>query len=394
VLVTVSDVPKRRAADRCPGVMRPHAAQDGLLVRVRLIGGRISPDGLTAIARAVQAGNGIVELTGRANVQVRGMAAEDLEPLAARFLEAALLRTPTHDRARNVVADPLAGRRAGALAGASAIDAVLDGLDDGICSDPALAQLPGRFLFCVDDGSGATAGVDADVRVVAGAGGAWAVVVGDRALATGDGSDAVAVALDVARAFLACLGDARAWRIVELPGGAARVLAELGPTDGVPRCATAGAAPIVGTLPQRDGRVAVGALAPLGRIPRGALDLLAGIASTAEVRVSHRRSVAVLDVDTGDAPALARTLAAAGLIVHPGSGWEGLTACAGAGACASALADVRAGAGARATERASAGPHPREHWSACPRRCGQTADVARAVSALPGGAWDITELTR
>jgi sulfite reductase beta subunit-like hemoprotein len=134
----------------------------------------------------------------------------------------------------------------------------------------------------------------------------------------------------------------------------------------------------------------VGALAPLGRVDADALGTLAGVAARSPVRVSTRRTVTALDLEPREAAELLRALSAAGLLTEPGSGWEGLTACAGTGACGSARADVRAAAAARASEREE--DAPREHWSACGRRCGQTPDVARAVTARADGTWDVTEV--
>jgi len=396
----------RDGSDRCPGVLRPHEAADGLLVRVRLIGGRVDAAGWRALAAGARLGNGIVELTSRGNVQIRGLRPGRLGELTERLRATGLLPSADHDRVRNIACDPLAGRRDGAVVDAAAVDAVLDALDAGLCGEAALAALPGRFLFCVDDGSGASGGVDADVRLVARTPGVWSVLVGDAVeVGGGNGGRAVAVALDAARAFLHCADGSGAWRVAELPGGAAdlaSMLVRAAASDVRPtrpghgrtgvRRVRAVAAPVVGVIPQRDGRIAEGALAPLGRIDAVALDLLADVAARTEVRVSTRRTIAVLDVDGADAAELTRALAAAGLVVAPDSGWEGLTACAGAGACAAALADVRAAATARAGQRA--GGAPREHWSACERRCGQTAEVARAVSARPDGSWDVTELAR
>jgi precorrin-3B synthase len=60
---------------------------------------------------------------------------------------------------RNIVASPLSGR----VGGTTDIRGLVTELDDAIQSEPALAELPGRFLFGVDDGRGDISGLGADV---------------------------------------------------------------------------------------------------------------------------------------------------------------------------------------------------------------------------------------
>ena len=132
---------------------------------------------------------------------------------------------------------------------------------------------------------------------------------------------------------------------------------------------------------QNDGRVAITALPPLARLDPGSIDALRTLADRAggELRLSPWRTLTLCDIDPRGGEWFARALEAAGLVVSPDSGWTGLSACAGMGACSKALLDVRAAATRRAARRN--GSSPREHWSACERRCGQPPNAGLSIAA-------------
>ncbi|SEH12845.1 precorrin-8X methylmutase [Thermoleophilum album] len=388
-------------ASRCPGVLDWHLAEDGGLARVRLPGGIISVEQLREFALAAGLGAGVVELTSRASLQARGLPVREQGRFLARIERCGLLPSRAHDRVRNLLQSPLAGRHP-----RSSLDTyrVVRAFDRALCADERLAALPHRLVSCVDDGSGLGLRADADLALVPAAADParrLELLVGgcpsglESELAT-----AHELLLDALRAFLRLSDRAtKAPRNVhELPGGASRLAQELGAQLGPPllaeRCAPSQERPL-GEIEQRDRRRAVFALAPLGRTDAGSLLALAdGLDELGlrELRVTPWRSLGVLDLAPEQAQRVAQLLTAAGLVCDRSSGWVGLSACAGLGACGKARADVRVAAASRAAVRGASDPP--EHWSACERRCGEPERpeairvVATAVGVVvegPGG---------
>jgi sulfite reductase beta subunit-like hemoprotein len=341
---------------------------------VRVPGGRLEPVALDAVAGlAAMLGNGIIEITSRASLQIRGLAADDAAAVVELIEPAGLLPSRAHDRVRNILASPVAGRSPDSLA---ATDELVEALDRGLCADPLLAGLPGRFLFAVDDGSAMLGGQRCDVTLVAESRDAFRLwLAGVRTtLVARDGAQ---LALGAARAFLELAGGA--WRVADLSDGPRRLARLLGGDvlDGPP--ARSRTLP-VGRLTQRDGRVAVTVLAPLGRIDWATAALLAELG---ELRLSPWRTLTFVDVPAARAPGLVDELAALGLVVSASSGWHGLSACAGWGACQRARVDVRDAAAQRALVR---GPgSPAEHWTACERGCGRPPEAPNSITAIAGG---------
>jgi sulfite reductase beta subunit-like hemoprotein len=375
--------------DRCPGVLRLHEAADGALARIRLPGGLLPAGALTCVAGLSELGNGIVELTSRGNLQVRGLARGHAAAAAAdRLWRAGLLPSPEHDRVRNIVASPLGGRHPRAVA---RTDDLVGALDRALCADAALSDLPGRFLFAVEDASETTGPHDADVTLAAepAAPAFRLVLAGFPTTLFAPAAEAPALALDAARAFvdLAARDGGDAWRVRDLEGdGAAKVAAALGGALTSAATPVGAAAPLrVGSQEQADGRVAITVLPPLGRLDAIGLRGVEAIAADVQagVRMAPARTLTLVDVPPGRVAAITAELAALGLVVRGDAGWSGLSACAGLGACASARIDVRDAAAQRARVRTPGSGA--EHWCACERGCGRPPRAAVLVTAASEG---------
>jgi precorrin-3B synthase len=349
------DTPARARVDACPGVFAVHDAADGALARVRLPGGAVSAAQLSILAGCAEdLGDGFAHLTSRGNIQLRGL--DRGAPLVPRLSDAGLLPSPAHERVRNILASPLSSQ-AGALAAQ---------LDRQLCARPELAELPGRFLFALDGGSGDISGEGADV--------CWRAMDGTGALLL-DGVDtglrvpasqAVEAMLAVAQEFLAVHGSA--WRIRELADQASLVDAVSAPRVEPVEMSTSPGLPI-GVLDE-----GVGVAPVFGQLSAAQLRLLAEVADRAVV--TPWRSLLLPGV-RDSAP-----LAAAGLVVDPDSASTSVSACIGHPGCAKSRADVRADAGKVLSGLPA---RLRAHFAGCERRCGKPAGQHVDVLAEGGG---------
>jgi precorrin-3B synthase len=360
---------------------------------VRVPGGLLRADQLRVLAAAARdLGDGALELTSRGNLQLRGLAPAAVAGLGDRLAAAGLLPSATHERVRNVLASTLSGRTAG---GALDVTPWVAALDAGLCADPALAGLPGRFLATLDDGRGDVAGLGGDVGLLALDAGTVALT-----LAGADGGlrcapvDAVALALAATRAFLAerTAQASTAWRLAELTDGPTRVADRIrrnGHSGGISSPAPLPSSTDTtrpdgrsgGVVAQLDGRTALVAVVPLGRLTADQAELLAAT-SRGTLQVTPGRAVAVPDLPDDSAAA---DLTAAGLVLDADSPWLRVTACAGRPGCAKSLADVRADAAhAVATGTLPAGG-ARQHWAGCGRRCGRPRGEVVDVVATGSG---------
>jgi precorrin-3B synthase len=333
----------------------------------------IGPRQLEALAHAAtRFGSPAMELTSRGNIQIRGVRDDEAAAALADAVAAAgLLPSPTHERVRNIVASPLSGR----LGGTADVGDWVGLLDVAICAEPALAELPGRFWFSLDDGRGDVSGLAADVGAHA-LGETVAILLAGRDTGVRIAPlDAVATLTSIARRFVEIRESA--WRVAELADTSTLL-------DGLPRTAEPGATwsavtrPPVGWLTQDDGRVALGAAVQLGVLQARVAEYLAAI--DAPIVITPWRSVLVCDLDEGVADTALRVLAPMGLVFDDNSPWLDVSACTGRPGCAHSVSDVRADA-ARAVDD---GASVHRHFVGCERACGSPPDGEVLIATADG----------
>ena len=76
----------------CPGALRPMLSGDGLVVRLRVPQGRLTPAQERGVAElALRYGNGMLDLSNRGNLQLRGIDPERREGLIDALRALALI---------------------------------------------------------------------------------------------------------------------------------------------------------------------------------------------------------------------------------------------------------------------------------------------------------------
>ncbi len=377
----------RRGA--CPALSAPMKTGDGLLARLNPVAGGLSPAQLAGLCAAAGAhGNGVIEVTARGSVQVRGLT----ESSAVLFAEA-------------VDALGIAVRT-----GVPVQTTVLAGLDPGETADPtglaeairaaiADAGLDSRLgpkVSVVVEGGGRTAlaEVSADVRLTAVEGGAWLVAIaGDataaRPVGVAENAQAACAATLALLSQVAAVGRAARARDVDgttlssvasgLEGGGPTLppsgLPAISPSRGEIKPAslslpnrevgwegTAAERPLpplegemsgrteggakehdiagslVGITDLRNGRVAVGIALPFGHTGAGLLKTFAEMAQEIgvdDIRPAPKRTLLAICSTVGQAEKLRATAQALGFATAPDDPRQAISACPGSPDCAS-----------------------------------------------------------
>lgn len=332
----------------CPGALRPMPAGDGLLLRIRPHGSRLSPleaHGLADLAESVGAG---LSLGSRASLQLRGVAEGDLTHVQARLAALGLLDPdPVAEGNRNILVSPI-------WDGAET-PALLADLEAGLATLP---PLPPKFGFALDTGPEAVLVTSsADIRIERGASGGLILRADGRAEGVAvTPADAVPRTLALARWFAG--------------QGVGRMARHTGPLPLEGRAE----APLKGA-PLPPGPHPMGAVIGLafGDLPLGVLRALAK--AGAGLRLTPWRSVLV----EGGAMPPPGAIRRAALITDPEDPLLRVDACPGAPFC------PQAEAATRDLARGLAGRIKGHlHVSGCDKGCARQAPAEVALTARAG----------
>ncbi len=341
----------------CPGIFLLAQMKDGGLARLRLPGGQLTAAQARAIADVARRwGNGLIDLTNRANLQIRGLPAVLPDAAVDRLDRAGLVPAMRGaDRLRNITADPLAG------------------LDDAVDTGPLVAELDTalqaadlgglspKFAFVLDGGGrSGVGGVGHDVGFIACPGGfrlSLGGVLSDGIIPTGD---VVPRALAEARRSLAA-GMRRPGRVGVLN-------------------------PWLGPVRQRDGRFAVALDVPVARADADLLDRLADL-GPAGLRLTPWSAVVLTGIPETE---VAAVTAASGLQTAIG---PRVVACAGSTGCERGLADTKADGRALAAALGGRGAGT-VHLTGCSKGCAHPGAADILALARPDGAYDLHRRAR
>ncbi|WP_036266100.1 precorrin-3B synthase [Methylobacterium sp. 10] len=349
----VSPEPARRGW--CPSLARPMPTGDGLLARVHPPLGILTPAQARAVAEGARShGNGHIDVTARANLQVRGVT-EATRCGLAEALGAAGLGDVRGDGGpqRLTLTAPLAGLEATPIdipSLAGSIEAI--GL--------AIPGLPPKALVAVEaaESGACLGGAQPDCHLVATAEGMALHLAGDAAWWHVPADD-VPTVLDTALRRLAESGQRRVrdlssadrgglvlgLRPATTPAGASLPRPGLLPLNsrllnarGQHGSTLLKEEPSPASRPRENTPIAILVDAPFGRCTADALESLADAAESLggkPLRLSPTRGFLLVTPDAAAAEAVRTILAAAGFLTEADDSRRAVAACPGAPACAS-----------------------------------------------------------
>jgi precorrin-3B synthase len=391
----------------CPSTLRPMETGDGWLVRLHPPGARLSPAQLRGIATlAAEHGNGLVEISARANLQIRGVTAGSHPKLVERLLAEQLVDEHAGDGPQRVTLisplvglhqpvmlglDPSISGREGASLGerfpgrrhappendgrAGLIDtiALADSIERSIRAIPGL---PAKLSVVVDDGGPQVLDkFPSDIRLVGVGAGLVTMCLGDRLWRGPIPAIEAAKTVETILRDFAARRAAAPDRIRRLRDLSPEALASL---TTLPKATTPAPRPPphrAGLFALEGDRFAALIGLPFGRCDAAVLDRLgAGAGSVSDIRLSPWRGLAFRDLGRAEAEALLALARNLGLITRDDDPRLFVQACAGSPACSRAEAPAMADAAALAEAAADLlAQGTTLHVSGCVKACAHPA---------------------
>jgi precorrin-3B synthase len=384
-------LPQRRGA--CPGLSAPMPTGDGLLVRLLPVGTIALSSFAELCAAARTYGNGVIEITSRGSVQVRGLSASSAPPFAAAIAAlgiAAQDDVPIHCNA-------LSGIDAEELLDAGALAA---DLRRALTQHPMAARLAAKVSVAIDGGAPLNlANLAADIRVDA------QIINGDVVLCVGVGGDNANAAhlgavdrthgVEIIMRMLGVLArrgrNARAHEILAAEGDAvfhAAIAELLAPAHSRKLPHRSGES--IGRHRLRNGSLACGIGLGFGHADAEALQRLVDAAAALGAegfRTAPDRVLMTIGLKPDTVSDFAAAAARLGFIVRPDDPRRHVVACAGAPICASAHIAARTIAPLIADEIAPQLDRAfTVHVSGCAKGCAHAAAATLTVVGTPGGS--------
>ena len=378
----------------CPGLLRIVQALDGGICRIKLAGGSISAAQACAVADAAQAyAGGVIEATNRANLQIRGIGAEQ-DALIAMLLAADLgPSNAAGDDVRNLMLSPSAGIDPQMLFDTRPLaEQILATLQNR----PRFHELSAKFAVQLDGGEAlAMLEHHHDLWLSA------FVRNGETLLAFGlagcPGRDAPLAAVPLAQGHGLVVAVLEAFLDLATPEQTrmrhlavdkllSRLSLPLLPADGFKR-PPSGALLHLGSYPQaQSNQFYVAAIAPLGRLDSTMLTGVAQLASEygdGTVRFTPWQGVLLPNVEKPHA--VTQRLAQLGFLCTVDQPLARVIACTGSSGCAKALADTKADA----VHLAALHPGHDVHLSGCSRSCAAAHIAPVTLLAVSPGHYDL-----
>jgi precorrin-3B synthase len=345
----------------CPGALRPMMSGDGLVVRIRAPLGRLSQQQAQGVARLSQHyGNGLLDLSARANLQMRGIREEGHAGVIEGLRELGLVDEDAGAEARrNVLVAPFwtAGDETHRIA--KALSTALTAATD--------LKLPGKFGFAVDCGPAPVLGdIAADIRIERSTDGLILRADGAEAGLPVTADTAAGAALKLAHWFLDTGG---------APDGRGRMKAHVARGTPLPAghdgpARPHGLVPVPG--PTRSGILAA---LEFGQIDAESFALLAG---HAPLRLTPWRMLLLEGVSTG--------VTCTGAIFDAADPRLRVTACTGAPGCPQALSPTRQ----LALDLAHVLPADTKlHVSGCTKGCAHPGPAPLTLTATAHDTFDL-----